>query len=77
MSRPQVHYMGFPSCLALRRYLILNLSWARLTFFDRADEWEGDFENVLPRPLLAARAKLDIMLWAFQASWTGRRAGSK
>ena len=27
---------------------------------------EGDFESVLPRPLLAAGAKLDIMLRAFQ-----------
>ena len=37
---------------------------------------KGDFENVLPRPLLAVGAKLDIMLWASQASWTGALGGA-
>ena len=38
------------------------LDKARLTFLTALMNGEGDFENVLPRPLLAAGAKLDIML---------------
>ena len=38
---------------------------------------EGDFENVLPRPLLAAGAKLDIMLYYGHFQRAGPTGGGR
>ena len=67
-SKSRIGPLQVPSA---RQDRISLCSWvrparARLTFLTALMNGEGDFESVLPRPLLAARAKLDIMLRAFQ-----------